>query len=655
MSPLAWLLFVALAAALAAGVALLYRRREPPGRGRPLLTALRAAALAVLLLLVFDPELPAGGRVGGGPSTRVLLDASLSMRLSSRWDDAVTEARRLAGREEVVLFGDVPRLVIPDSLDDLAPEAASTRLLPALQAAAEAGARRVVVVTDGGVEDATSIARWLPTLGISLDEQLVGGDAHNLAVAEIDAPTWAQAGEPLDLRVGIASVGSPPSDSVRVSIRSGTETLAEARVAPPAAGRLSTASLRFTPVAPDGGGHVRYEVVIDSGDPAPDDDTRTIYIFVTERPTGVAIVSFQPDWEPRFLLPVLERALGIPARGFLRAAGGRWVQAGQGSTAGELLTGDDVRDAVALADLVVFHGLTAGTPLPDWAAATLRSAPRLIVLPGSDATGLPLPIELGRATAGEWTVAPDLPPSPVAPLIAAEPLVSAPPLVALHTVEAPPGVWAPLLARRGRSGTGQPLALAGEARGRRWAVALGVGYWRWAFRNGETADAYARLWSALAGWVVREQGTVAAEPVRPVQRAVPRGVAPAWIAPGLGADSVQLTLTDAGGNARDTVLMAAADTVRAAVLPPGRYRYRATALDGDTIRASAEGEITVETWSPDFVRPAVALEEVEASARPVGRAGAGPTRPLHATPWPYALILILLAAEWILRRRWGLR
>ena len=29
--------------------------------------------------------------------------------------------------------------------------------------------------------------------------------------------------------------------------------------------------------------------------------------------------------------------------------------------------------------------------------------------------------------------------------------------------------------------------------------------------------------------------------------------------------------------------------------------------------------------------------------------------PLHTAWWPWALIVLALAAEWILRRRWGLR
>src|SRR5690606_25375822 len=112
------------------------------------------------------------GFASGGERTRVLVDASLSMALprapgdtTTRWQAAVREAAR-AGSDEVLLFGDVARSVPKDSLASLEPSATSSRLLPALQAASEAGARRVVVLTDGGIADAAAVRRTLPALGL---------------------------------------------------------------------------------------------------------------------------------------------------------------------------------------------------------------------------------------------------------------------------------------------------------------------------------------------------------------------------------------------------------------------------------------------------------------------------------------------------------
>jgi hypothetical protein len=76
--------------------------------------------------------------------------------------------------------------------------------------------------------------------------------------------------------------------------------------------------------------------------------------------------------------------------------------------------------------------------------------------------------------------------------------------------------------------------------------------------------------------------------------------------------------------------------------------------DGAT--ATADGEFTVESYSPEFTRPTVTMQMLEASAVPVGPdARARPGRPLHASAWPYIAIVLLIAVEWVLRRRWGLR
>ncbi|HEX2167522.1 MAG TPA: hypothetical protein VHG09_09860, partial [Longimicrobiales bacterium] len=105
-----WLVWLGLSAAVVAVSIWHYRRRETPGRGRMLLAVLRACAVVLVLLLLFDPVLPGGGAqtVRG---TQVLLDASLSMSLpageseGTRWEAATAAARQRAGDRPVLLFG----------------------------------------------------------------------------------------------------------------------------------------------------------------------------------------------------------------------------------------------------------------------------------------------------------------------------------------------------------------------------------------------------------------------------------------------------------------------------------------------------------------------------------------------------------------------
>jgi hypothetical protein len=657
MSAASWIFFAVCATTALLVVLYLYRRRETPGRGRALLAGLRGAALVLILLVLFDPRLPAGPQLGGGRGAHVLLDGSLSMTLpgpdeATRWSRAVAQARSAAGSRTVLVFGDGVRAVPPDSLVALEPDATASRLLPALQAAAEAGVRRVVVVTDGGVEDAAEVSRWLPRLGLDVDYRSVGAPARDRSLAEVEAPAWAKAGEPVEIRFGIAASGAQ-GDSVLVSVLREGEVVGRTTVAAPADGRIAAGAVRFTPRATDG--TERFDVTIAGGDAAPDNDVRPVYMHVSDDPAGVVLVSLAPDWEPRFLLSVLGRALGLPVTGFLRAGPTGFVRTGAAQGAGEVVDTDVVRAAVERADLLVVHAYRDGAPA--WLTAAVGAAPRVLVFPSSATTELPFALELDQAISDDWYLVDDVPASPVAPLLADLQLADVPPLTAVHRVYPEQTVWSALDASRGRRGTPAPLAIGGTDGGRRWILALGQGYWRWSFRGGEPRRVYERLWSALAGWLVQEQGAVSIDAVRPVRRIVPRGEQPVWSLPGLAADSMAVHLTGTDGvTVLDTVISVTGDSVASPVVPPGSYVYRVRAVGGEGTIAEAEGEISVERWSPELARPALPLEQLEAAAVPVGpgaRSRSG--RPLHATPWPYAVIITLIAIEWVLRRRWGLR
>jgi hypothetical protein len=650
-----WILWFVLSALVAAGSVWHYVRRETPGRGRMLLAGLRAGAIALLLLLLFDPELPARG-AGGAAGTQVLLDGSLSMNVAgadgrTAWQHGVAMARTRAGGRPVLVFGDGARPVDAGALPDSAPGEPRSRLLPALQAAAEAGARRVVVITDGRIEDADAVARWAPRLGVEIVSERVGGDVANRALVEASAPVWAEAGQPIPLEFGVAATGT---DSAGVVARHGDRVVGRTVVAGAGAGRVATGTLEVRVEAPPGGGWVPLQLALEGSDDVPDDDVRTLWVHVAAEPPGIALVSFRPDWEPRFLAPVLEQALGLPLRAYIRSAAGRYMRLAGGLDAGATATDEDVRRAVGRAELVVLHGI--GPDAPDWAVQALTGARRVLVFPGDRAEALPLPLAVGPETPGDWFPA-HFPPSPLAPLLAGQELGGVTPLTDIRSAEPPGGAWTPLLATRGRGGTSQPALIGGETGGRRWVVALGTGWWQWAFRGGEERQLYQRLWGGVAGWLARDRDPAGPEAVRPARRATPRGLPIPWIAPGLAADSVSVQLVAADGAvALDTVVaLVGADTAWTAAPPPGDYRFRARAFTAAGV-SEAEGGMTVERYSPDFSRPVADLAALRATASTVrdGDTGRGGT-PLHATPFPYVLIVLLLATEWVLRRRWGLR
>lgn len=656
MGAVSWLLWLLLSAAAVMLSVTHYRRRETPGRGRLLLALLRGGALALVLLLLFDPELPAAG-AGAPRGTQVVLDGSLSMTLpgasdSTRWAEARGVARARAGDRPVLIFGDAARPVPVAALPDSAPGDVRSRLLPGLQAAAEAGVRRVVVVTDGAIEDADIVARWLPRLGLEVETVLVGGEAggSNRSLVEVSAPSWVESGAPVPIRFATAG-GS--ADSVRITVQRDGRVLGRVAVPPAATGRLAAGTLEVAVEPPEGGGWVRLEVALEGVDSIPADDVRSLYVQVGEEPAGIALVSLRPDWEPRFLAPVLTNALGLPLRAWLRSATGQYARLATGLEAGTTATEADVRRAVERSQLLVLHGL--GVDAPEWALAAARQNRHVLIFPADESAQLPL--DIGSEIPGDFFPSSDVPPSPLAPLLTGLETTGATPLTGVRQASPPEGAWVPLAATRGRQGAPVPLIVAGESGGRRWAISLGAGYWIWAFRGGSERQLYTRLWSALGGWLAQERSIAALSAVRPAAMSAPRGAPVSWIAPGIAADSIRLELrTEAGDVAVDTVLRrTGSDTMYASAPPPGHYRYRALAFTRDNV-VNAEGPLTIERYSPELTRPAVDPAALRSEATMVrDDAGLRRGRPLHATAYPYLLLVMLLAAEWILRRRWGLR
>ena len=657
----AWALYLILAAGLLAAAVAHYRRREPGGRGQHLLGVLRGLALAALLLLLFDPAVP----VRPEPVTAVLIDGSLSMTLVGQdewtaWARALEEAARLDA-DRVLLFGGVEPVPTP-SVDAVArrpggPEGAESRLGPALQAVLETAPARVVVLTDGALQDAGEVRRLAESTTAVVDVRTVRGDLKaNLGLVELSAPDWVESGELATVRLSIGRLGHPVPESATVVLRRDQAELGRVRLPVPAAGRLSTDTIQVR-LGSGGGEPVRLDARIEGSDAESADDVRSAYVRIQERPPGVALVSFRGGQEPRFLLPVLERALGLPVRGWLALPGQRFVRIAAADLAGSPDPLTTVQAAVDDAELVVLHGFSGS--VPPWALRVAEAADRLLVFPAGPSAALPLALA-GERVEGEWYPLAQIPSSPVAALLAGTDPGDAPPLTALWTPTAPDQFWRPLLARLGRRGEARPVVLVGRLEDRRVAVALGEGYWRWAFAEGAGPDLYDRLWSAIGGWLVEGAGPPGVEPVRPLERAVGRGEPVRWRVSGGIADSLHVVLEAPDSQAAGSALAVVLDTVvpvaggRAVTrpVPPGQYRYHVN--PGGTAAEEWSGDLTVETFSPELTRPAVALDLSGADGEsPAGRAEA--RTPLRTLPWPYILVVLLLCAEWALRRRWGYR
>ncbi len=685
MIRLLWILGAALVAVL--GAVWSYARREEsvPGRAGPAL--LRAAALFLLLAGLALPALHGGAARPSG--SIVLLDISRSMTPGARMDSAGALLRRLRP-DRVLLFGDATRPASFDSALRAAPTADRSRLAPALETARLAGADSVLVVSDGEWVDRAAAERMARRLGLGVRELRVGERLPRLGLAEVTAPTRVRAGDTVRVTVDLVAAGprgtSPadsasPGDAVdsarRVSAPGLPDSvrveLVEARDGPlgdlgpagrgtaaarvPARGRTTRIEFAFVPTAPRSGDVEwrTYELRLPEGaDPLGVAGRRRFTLEVSETPGGAVLISTDPDWEPRFLLPRLERAVLGGAVGFLHLGGDRWIEMGARP---EEAAPAEVRRASERARLLAVQGRFS--ELPAWLEARVEAHPRRLLLPRERGPVPGTPLSLAGPLPGEWYPDEPAPPSPIARYLAGIPLDVLPPIATLYRADGtgrldgvggfeggPARAWAPLLGRQGRRGEARPLVVAGRSGPVRWAVATGEGYWRWAGREGPPRRAYEGLVTGLAGWLLEDVAPRQVElrdpaPGRRLRWRVAPDVRDLRLAVREGVD----------GERWSASFDSPPPEVEGPALEPGRY---VVVAEGTGAEGPFRRERPLELAADPSETLPRALDEpmvIEPAARLAPR-----VRVPRAWPvWPFLAAVLLLCGEWTWRRRIGLR
>jgi hypothetical protein len=597
-----------------AGVALAGLSYGTAARGRApvaVLAALRALAVALLAAAALDAPL---GRAGAAPAL-VALDASASWGRAAdpaafgRARDSVRAALGTARRDSLLLVGDSVRAgpAATGGRDG------ASRVGDAADRAAAAG-RPLVLVTDGELADPDALRR---APGGSRVVVLRPARRPDAAVVDADAPRAAGARDTVEVRATVAAdaAGAPAG---RVRLLLGGRVLADsARAAMAAHGRVEVRLRAVLAGAPPGPVPLRI-VSAAAGDGEARNDTLTLAFDVADAPAAV-FASGAPDYDARLLVGILRGTLATPVRAYYRVAPGQWRSEGSLAPVSEA----DVRRAAAGASLLVLHGDTAVLGPPRGVG---RGALALVQPPADPDSG------------AEW-YARSAPPSPVAGALAGVPWDSLPPLDLGAAPAA--GTWTAL--RADARGGGARAAIVGTEGTRRVLVAGAGGFWRWQFRGGPPAEAATALWGALFDWLAAGRGDArAAVPDRASVRA---GEPVRWRRG--GADSVvRVTLTRLGATAGgDTLVLgfpAGARTAESPARAPGVY----------VVGGPGGASLLAVNAGPELLpaRPT-------ATAGPVGSgaptAGAAPR--VRDAGWPYAAAAALLCAEWVLRRRRGLR
>ena len=571
---------------------------------------LRAVAVTLLAALLLDA--PAGRRKP--LATWVALDVSASWRRggdTSAWRRAWREVRA-ARPESLFFFGDSLRarrgtdsLTIPSDLASVA--------RPAVERALGRG-HPLLVVTDGELADPEALNE-LPSGSRVIVES--HGPGSDLAVSSLELPRAVVSGDTVELRVGLvagASGSSPGTLAIVVGEASVLSVPVDALA--PYAERSLIVRARM-----DGreGPTIVRAIVRSPGDVEAHNDTLAMAIDLS-RAASAVFVSTSPDFDARYALSVLRGALAVPTRGYFRVAPGAWRVDGSLAPISEA----DVRAAFRDAPVAILHGDTAAFGPPR--AAT--SGPLALVVPAATSDG-------------EWYAA-DAPPSPLAPALSGLPWDSLPPITVGATP--PPGQWRALEVRRGRE-EDRRVIIAGSDTPRRLVIVAASGLWRWRFRGGASADAFTALWGSLFDWLAAERADRrAAVPTGIVVRA---GEPVRWHRGSATDSSVLVVLRRVARNdsARvDSMTLrfhGDATIAESPSLAPGLYT--ATVRGGSTMLAVNSAR----EWLPRAPR--------------VKGGAIGGGVPFDAAPrlrsagWAYALLLILLCAEWVVRRRLGMR
>ena len=596
-----WLLAIVVGALVAA---LQYARlRAPSGGRRALLAALRGVALALAVALLLDAPLGRPAAV----QPLVFVDASQSMaREGADLMRVALDSARAAGGDSVLLFGDSVRLAGESGRAD----DAATRVRPIVERAMATG-RSAIVITDGELQDSSALDAFTSGSRVVVVARPQRRDA---AVAGLEVPRAAVDGDSIVARVSIAS-GALGANAGTVSLFIGDQPIGRATV-----DAMSPWSERQTEVrarlSGAGQGSTLVRAIVSTPDDAePRNDTLSAALEIS-RAASAVFVSTSPDQDARFAIAVLRGALSLPTRGFYRVAPGTWRVEGTLAAVAE----SEVRNALREAPVAILHGDTA------------------IFGPPQGATNGPLALLVQPETEdGEWYPS-GAPASPLSGVLAAVPFDTLPPVAAGPPAQ---GDWVGLEARRGREMMRRPVVVGRDAP-RRVVTVTASGFWRWRFRGGASADAYAALLGGIFDWLAAERadrrGAV------PDEGIIRSGQPIRWRR-GSSADSlVRVALRRRGDSRVDSLLLRFA---------PGTTVQESAPLRAGVYEVSVPGG---QALLPINASSELLPERPRLSSSAVGRrSNLADARGARGNGWLYALAIALLCAEWMLRRRMGLR
>ena len=339
-------IFPLLLLVLAFVVALLvYRRTTPPVATwlRRALGILRAFALAIVLLLLFEPVLSLVVQRSQKPVVAVLLDRSASMSLADSALSRADIARRVLAQPwldqlrdkadlQAFVFSDSLRQFDLDSLENLKFDGDGSNLATALVTTKDQLANRVygaaILLSDGAFNVGSNPARVAESYGVPVITVGLGSNrqARDVVLSDVVTNEIAYAETKLPVEATISAVGFQGRHT-RLRLFDGDTELASQDVELPADHTQITTQLHLTPK------HVglkRYEIKIDPVDEelTVENNRRVFYVRVLKSKLTIWVFAGAPSPDYVFLKRALQGDTNFKVRGFVQRPGGSFYRDG---------------------------------------------------------------------------------------------------------------------------------------------------------------------------------------------------------------------------------------------------------------------------------------------------------------------------------------
>ncbi len=633
-----------------------YRQTLPPlsRLWTRLLAALRFGAIALIILLLFDPLLSFESTIRVKPNVVVLVDYSASMgivdpvpdggeELMSRADIAsrllddrgAQVLQKLGRRYDTAVFPFAAALL---SSAEEAEFGGATNIALALEGAVDAewerGVDALVIVSDGisnAGKDPIAAAR---DLGVPIYPIAVGDPtpSRDLSIQQVLSNRVVYVNSRVVVEVHLRAKGFA-GETVLVRIREGERTVAEQEVS--VRDRRESIEIPFS-FRMDREGIHRYtvEVPFQTGELIEENNSFLFTLEAVKEKIKVLFLADRPGWDFRFLKRVLDTDPNLNVDYFVQNSDGSPGPLGGGAGSGFPHSLEELvrYDLVALAGVPAVAGRDWGATLDRYVRARggallfLAFDPIDGMVPERLADLLPVqtnrrrdkyrlePFGIKMSHQGERhpvlrlhrdekrnrTMWEELPPLTGANLLG--PIRPGTALLASHP-------------RYQVDGKDVPVFALGSAGKGRVFLANGSGFWKWDFRMwgvGKTNRTYKQFWSNLVRWMVARGGfrnvTVKPENIT-YNRGEPIVFRGLVMSPSLEPVSdarVEVVIDRAEGES-DRFFLASdggdpgayEKTIES--LPPGDYTYTASVATNDALLGEDSGEFSVSEFSAEFL------------------------------------------------------